>query len=372
MSPSVIRVLHIARYRSPSMERKVERLAAQPDLALGAVRPARWRDLYGAAVVQPQIPGVRVWTVPMVGRPDDPHRALYGTLTFAMRAVQPHLIHAEEEPDSLAALQIVLARRLFAPRARLVLHTWQNVDRPKGWHVRQVLRWTLGSADAVLCANREAVSVLRALGYAGRTAVIPPIGVDTRIFRPMAASRSGEAFIVAYAGRFVPEKGLDLLLEAVARLEARAQLWLMGAGPERPRLEALAARLGIADRVRWLPPAAPEALPAFLAQVDVVVLPSRSTPVWKEQFGRILVEAMACRVPVIGAASGAIPEVVGEAGWLFPEGDVAALAEALRRLMADAALRQELAERGYARALALYTQERVAEQTAAFYREILS
>ena len=133
MASGVIRVLHIARYRAPSMEHKLEIMAAWPGLALWLVRPAFWKDEYGRKEVRPVVPGCPVFRVPMLGRTNDPHRALYRTLSFGLQAVRPHIIHAEEEPDSLAALQIVLARRLFAPQAKLILHTWQNVNRPKRW-----------------------------------------------------------------------------------------------------------------------------------------------------------------------------------------------------------------------------------------------
>ena len=101
------------------------------------------------------------------------------------------------------------------------------------------------------------------------------------------------------------------------------------------------------------------------------MLPSRTTPVWKEQFGRVLAEAMACKVPVIGSDSGAIREVIGDAGLIFPEGNVAALADCLRLLNASPSLRHDLAERGYVRASGLYTQEHIAEQTADFYRQLM-
>jgi len=367
----VIRVLHIARYRSPSMERKLEHMAAQPDLAFWLIRPAVWEDEYGRREVRPAVPGCAARRVPMVGRPNDPHRAFYRTLTFGLRAIRPHLIHAEEEPDSLAALQIAIARRLFAPSAKLILHTWQNIHRRRRGYVRWITRIVLREADAVLCANREGVGVLRAMGYEGPAAVIPPIGVDTACFRPMPAPRGSGAFRVAYVGRFVPEKGLDTLLEAVAGLGPGVELWLIGDGPQRAALLARARERGMEERVRWVPPVMPERMPELLAQVDVVVLPSRTTPVWKEQFGRALAEAMACGVPVVGSDSGAIPEVIGDAGLIFPEGDAQALAGHLRRLMADPDLRRALGERGYRRATTLYSQEAVAHQTAAFYRRLV-
>ncbi len=371
MPASVIRVLHIARYRAPAMERKLEIMAAQPGLAFWLVRLAFWQDEYGKVAVNPVVPGCSVLRVPMLGRTNDPHRALYRTLTFGMRAIRPHIIHAEEEPDSLAALQIVLTRRLFAPRAKLILHTWQNVNRPKKWYVLLVTHISLREADAILCANREAIQVLQEMRYQGPAEVIPPIGVDTRIFRPMERRTDPATFRVAYAGRFVPEKGLNVLLKAVALLGPRVELWLIGDGPQRAALQALAQDLRIGERVRWIPPVPPERMPELLAQVDVVVLPSRTTPVWKEQFGRILVEAMACGVPVVGSDSGAIPEVVGGAGLIFPEGDVEALANQLGRLVESSSSRQELAGRGLERAQTLYTPERIAQQTVQFYRQIL-
>lgn len=369
---SVIRVLHIARYRSPSMERKLELMAARPDLALWLLRPAFWEDEYGRRPVNPVVPGCQVIRVPMLGRANDPHRALYRTLSFGLGAIQPHVIHAEEEPDSLTALQIALTRRLFAPQAKLILHTWQNINRPKRWYVRLVTRIPLQAADGILCANREALEVLRQMGYKGETEVIPPIGVDTRVFRPLERRLDPAVFRVAYAGRFVPEKGLDTLLEAVARLGSKVELWLIGDGPQQAVLQTLAQDLGINGRVRWIPPVSSDQMPGLLAQVNAMVLPSRTTPVWKEQFGRVLVEAMACKVPVVGSDCGAIPEVIGETGLIFPEGETSVLTDCLCRLIASSALCRELAERGYARVQALYTQERVAARTADFYRGMMA
>ncbi|WP_376792589.1 glycosyltransferase [Thermoflexus sp.] len=366
----VIRVLHVARYRAPSMERKLELMAARPDFSFWLIRPAEWQDEYGRKPVNPVVPGCQVIRLPMLGRVNDPHRALYRTLTFRLPSARPHIIHAEEEPDSLAALQIVLARRLFAPRAKLILHTWQNVNRPKRWYVWWVTRISLQEADAILCANQEAIWVLREMGYGGPAEVIPPIGVDTRVFRPLERRLDPATFRVAYAGRFVPEKGLNTLLEAVARLGSGVELWLIGDGPQRTALQALARGLGISDRVRWIPPVSPEQMPELLAQVNVVVLPSRTTPVWKEQFGRILVEAMACGVPVVGSDSGAIPEVIGDAGLIFPEGDAVALAERLRSLRESHELCHKLAEQGHKRVASLYRSEVVAERTANFYQQL--
>jgi glycosyltransferase involved in cell wall biosynthesis len=113
-------------------------------------------------------------------------------------------------------------------------------------------------------------------------------------------------------------------------------------------------------------------MPACLAEADVLVLPSRTTPVWKEQFGRVLVEAMSCGTPVVGSDSGAIPEVIGDAGLIFAEGDAEALAACLRRLAQSPELRRELGERGRRRVAEHYTVERIARQTVELWRGLLA
>jgi glycosyltransferase involved in cell wall biosynthesis len=365
-----MRVLFIARYRDASMDRKPQLLAAA-GVNVRQVRPARWEDpLLRVTQTAHSEPNLAQAAVPLLGRPDDPHRAVYRTLDFGARRFRPDLIHAEEEPDSLAALQVALARRLFAPRAALLLYTWQNVDRRRRPEVEWVLARSLRAADGILCANREAETILRRRGYRGLTRVLPAIGVDGAVFRPGPAQPARDGLVVGYAGRLTPEKGLEVLLEAAALCGAAIQVSLMGDGPARPVLEAQAHALGLAGRVQFRPPAPPAQVAEFLRGLEVLVLPSRATPVWKEQFGRVLAEAMACGVPVVGAESGAIPEVIGEAGLTFPEGDAAALAERLLALQRSPGLRRELAERGRTRAVERFCVERITAATLEVYRQI--
>jgi len=367
----VPRVLYVARYHHHSMEKKIALMASEPDWRIWLFRPSEWRDEYGVArPVTGAGSAYRVVSAPMIGRPTDPHRALYRSLTFAMRACRPDLVHAEEEPDSLAALQIAVARRLLAPRARLLWHTWQNVDRPRTWPVRAVTRLNLREATAVLCANREAVDVLRRMGFTRPAPVVPPQGVDTAIFHATGPRSPQDVFTIGFVGRFVSEKGIDVLLDAVRRLASPVRVRLIGGGPLRAELQELAGSAS-AD-VAFVEPVTPNHLPAFYRQLDVLVLPSRTTPVWKEQFGRVLVEAMACGVAVVGSDSGAIPEVIGDAGLTFPEGDAGALADTLRRLSASPELRAELSRRGAARVQAHFTQERIAQRTLELYWRFLT
>jgi glycosyltransferase involved in cell wall biosynthesis len=113
-------------------------------------------------------------------------------------------------------------------------------------------------------------------------------------------------------------------------------------------------------------------MPRLLNELDVLVLPSLTQPNWKEQFGRVLIEAMACEVAVVGSSCGEIPHLIGDAGWVFPEGDVDALREALLQLIGDEPSRAELGRRGRDRVFKHYTQERVAMATHAAYQQCLT
>ena len=367
------RVLFIARYRDPSMSRKLELLAAQPDLVLCHICPRVWQDELMQVRQNSMQTAYRQIAID-IRRPADPHRALYRTVTFALRDFRPDIIHAEEEPDSLPALQIAVARRLFAPHARLLFYTWQNLDRPLKWSVRTIMQTALRATDGMLCANTEAYALLRQHGYQKPSEILPAIGVDTRVFSP-GESLPRDFFTLAFVGRVVADKGLNTLIDAVKQLTPAGEhmplrLLIIGDGPDRSEIAQYAEKLG--NSVQFLGAMPPTQIAQQLQRIDALVLPSRTTSVWKEQFGRVLIEAMACGVPVIGSDSGAIPEVVGEAGLIFPEGDVPALADCLRRLIDSPELRAELVRRGIARVQAHYTQERIAQRTLEFYQRLLS
>src|SRR5207237_3927991 len=111
--------------------------------------------------------------------------------------------------------------------------------------------------------------------------------------------------------------------------------------------------------------------PEYMNLFDVLALPSRSTAKWKEQFGRVLVEAMACGTPPVGSSSGEIPNVIVDAGLIFQEGDIAALAASLGSLYYDPELRQRLSTEGRQRVLEDFTHRKIAEQTVQLYSHVL-
>lgn len=272
--------------------------------------------------------------------------------------LKPDLVYAEEEPFSLGALQALHAADLA--RAPFVFYTWENMDRrykpPLNWVRRRVLA---GSRGAVV-GHGEGATLLQGWGWRGALLQQPQYGIPTRSFKPLPRPR--RAFTVGYFGRLVPEKGVDLLIKACA--QAGLRLRIGGQGPEALSLKALAFSLGVAVDFNGFVPF--EQRRDFYGRIDALALPSRGVRDWKEQFGRVLAEAMACGLPCVGSDSGAIPEVIGAGGLVVPEGDVSALAAALKRLSASSALRQRLGAAGRRRALKHFDEGKLVDALGRF------
>jgi glycosyltransferase involved in cell wall biosynthesis len=361
-------------------QRKLEEIAACPEIELTVAVPPDWRDERGVARLErAHTQGYELVVEPMALNGSF-HLHFYPRIGKLIARVRPDIVHIDEEPYNFATWHALRPARRHG--AKILFFSWQNLLRRYPFPFDYFERAVLKHAHAAIAGNRASADVWRSKGYTGPISVIPQFGVDPQIFRPHTSPLSlqgerpgvrirGGLFIIGYAGRLVPEKGVDLLLRAAAQLPDTTRVHIAGSGPERNRLLALAAQLGLRERVTIDDNLASTQMPGFYAQLDGFVLPSRSRPNWIEQFGRVLVEAMACGVPVVGSTCGELPNVIGDAGLIFPEGDAAALAAHLRELMSNPALRESLAARGRARALAHYTQKRIAEETVAVYRSLI-
>jgi glycosyltransferase involved in cell wall biosynthesis len=348
-------------------QRKLEEIASHPDVDLTAVIPSAWD---GQRYEPDFVRGYRTLIQPI--RFDGQfHLFYFPNLGRILKQLRPDVVHVDEEPYNLAT--VLATRQAVAVDARPVFFTWQNLPRlyppPFRWFEQYVYR----RSRHAIAGNAEAVNVMRDKGYRGPASVIPQFGVDPDLFSPGATRQenAGRPFTIGALNRLTPEKGVDVLLEAVAKLSGDWRLRFVGNGPLRDAIPGRARSLGVGDRVAVEPPVPSTAVPATLRRLDVLVLPSLTTPAWKEQFGRVLIEAMACEVPVVGSNSGEIPNVIGDAGLVTPEGDANALANALMKLMADPALARDLGRRGRARALEQFTHASVAERTVRVYRQVM-
>ena len=373
-----MRVLFIAGYQHPVYHRKIELLADSPDVKLLHIThfgSDRASGFYPSANGKSQYELRQFPAIWLAGK-EDPHRSLLRTFDFCMHKFQPDIVQAESDIETLGTAQVALATKLFASKSKVVLFTWQNILRPRRRSVKMLVNWILGVTNHIFCANSEAVQVLRQQQFRGSTSIVPLFGVDNRYTSLPAPDIRQElnlkGIVIGYVGRLVADKGVELLLQAVARLESKINLGLVGDGPNRKDLETLAIELGLHDRCKFVGNLPYEAVMQHMKAMDILVLPSRTTIHWKEQFGRVLVEAMACSVVVVGSNSGAIPEVIGDAGRIFLEGDLDALTLTLSELIGQPELRQSLAELGRQRVADHYSVEQIALQTLTTWRQLTS
>jgi glycosyltransferase involved in cell wall biosynthesis len=368
-------------YAAAINHEKIAALAASDELVVQLVVPSVWKEpelrrVHRLAALPPSGYSV-VRLRPLFQRGHNLFLLPPLALGRVVRTFDPDIIHLEEAPWTLVASQVaLLARRLDKP---LLLFTWENQDRRYPPPFGRLNSFVLRSSAAVIAGNEDGRGVLRGHGFTGSISVLPQLGVDPERFSPGDGSAMRRrldvqgAFVVGFIGRLVHAKGVHVLLEAFRLLDdPGARLLVLGSGPLEEELLRKARALGIDDRVCWQRAMAHEEVVEALRAIDVLVLPSIGVPRWKEQFGHVLIEAMACEVAVVGSDSGEIPNVIQDAGLVFPEGDAGALAGCLRDVRGDVARRRHLAVRGRTRVIDRYTHRAVALRTSDIYREVLS
>jgi glycosyltransferase involved in cell wall biosynthesis len=362
-APRVLIVSHT--YAAPINRAKLDALARL--VMLTAVVPARWRDALFSLQTQTSEP-TRYALHPLPIRFDG-HILRYfypfKQLSHIVQQARPDLVYVEEEPASLALAQLAFLKRRYG--YRLVFFTWENILRRAG--LLGLEGHNLRHCDGAIAGNREAADVIRHKGFRNPICVTPQLGIDPARFQPARATELRRSlglagFVVGFFGRLVEEKGVRVLIDAVRDLDG-TRLLIVGDGPLRAEIERSAPQARLTGAMPHH-----QAI-ELLAAIDLLVLPSLTTPTWKEQFGHVLIEAMACAAPVIGSNSGAIPEVIGDAGLIFPEGDAAALREAIVSLQVNPTRRAELGQAGRTRVLAHFTHDRIAAANVDFFEQVL-
>jgi glycosyltransferase involved in cell wall biosynthesis len=305
-----------------------------------------------------------------------PHLRRYERQLRTLLAGPWDVVHVWEEPYVAACAQVAAA----SPKnARVVPATFQNIVKsyppPLGYYERSVMQRASGWIAFGETVHEAQVS--KPLYAARPSRVIPP-GVDVVRFRPDEAARAAVRSrlgwndatpIVGFLGRFVPAKGLSVLMQALDGARHPWRALFVGGGPMAGELAAFGS--AHPGRVRVLTDVAHNDVPDHLTAMDLMCAPSQTTARWREQFGRMLIEAMACGVPVVASRSGEIPHVVGDAGLIVDEADVAAWTSAIDRLLGDPAMRRDLSACGIARAHEKYAWPVVARAHLAFFEELL-
>lgn len=348
------------------------------DTAVRVIVPRVWFDNYRTVRATPvkSGEGFEVVPVPVVFY-TRPHRLLFRGLARQIREFQPDILYVNAEPENFQTLECALMKRKLKG-VRFVFSTWRNIDHAGlNYPYRLALlhaaaeRFVLRSADHAVAFVPEAASIFSRRGFESITWIPPEL--DTSVFAPLIAGKRAQegVFTAGYAGRLHRLKGIDVLLNAIAGLPREFRLVIAGSGPEEAALRRECRSLEIDDRVLWREPVPRGRMPAVLNHMDVLVLPSRTGRYWKEQFGRVLVEAMACGIPVIGSDSGGIPGVIGPAGQIVPEEDVQGLQRALLNVRNDAGMRNRHIRAGLSRVREEYALPVVASRFHRLMKSVL-
>jgi glycosyltransferase involved in cell wall biosynthesis len=298
------------------------------------------------------------------------HGHFYPALHRVLRETSPDLVYLDEEPYSAVSAQTALLLTGLCPQVPLVFCTYENLtfsqmnlSRARRLIYESFRRVVFGRAHAAQAVTHGAARALEAERFTKPVFVLPAIGYPPpRVLAPVR--QDSEELRIGYLGRLEANKSVETLIAAAEKLRG-ASVTIGGDGPERFSLERKAG-----PSIRFCGRVAHDDVGGFLARLHVLVLPSRSMPGWQEQYGRVLVEAMAHGVVPVGSDSGAIPEVIGDAGWVFPEGDAHKLAGILREL-GQRHDWEELRNRAIGRAAGFFSDERIATGYAEVIGQLL-
>lgn len=308
-----------------------------------------------ADAIDPDGPAVHL--LPLIGGNARIQR--YAGLASLIERVRPAWVIADIDPHSLLAVELAARKHRrgyhlgfiscenlpFGMRA-----LWQRRGTRGallGAYCTAVRQWVRPRTDLVFTINSAGTRLFQQVGF--RHVVRTPLGFPEAYFRIDESARKRvrerlglTASVVAYFGRLVPEKGVDILLDALDQLEDLNWHLLIddfqSQSDYQRQLRHRVETANWASRVRFIH-AGHGAIADFMNAADFVVVPSVTTPNWVEQYGRVLPEALACGCHLIANDVGALPELMGGHGYLTPEGDVSALVGALRDALSDSTKR---------------------------------
>jgi glycosyltransferase involved in cell wall biosynthesis len=363
----------------------------EPDTEVTVVVPKRWKP--GGVqnrIIETEYRDEGKFRIVPISNFSQNHQGLltFGTdLISLLKQFRPQIIQVEQGSRGLAYTQMIALNQLLGLKAKNVFFTWWNLPYELKLPVALLEKYNLNHSHGIISGNQDGAEVLRQRGYKGAIKVMPQLGVDENLFTPKAqpelAAKLGiekGAFVVGFVGRFVQEKGLLTLLKALITLKNKPwKLLLLGRGELQTELIKIAIENNIKERLILIESVPHDEVTNYINLMSTLVLPSETTYKfktltsvgWKEQFGHVLIEAMACQVPVIGSDSGEIPYVIGDAGLVFPEGDAPALANCLVELMDKPDFAHTLGENGYKKAMIKYTNKALAKQQLEFYKELV-
>jgi glycosyltransferase involved in cell wall biosynthesis len=363
-------------------QKRMAEVARYSDIELTLLVPKYWYQFYKNVILEKsastryQVLSVQpiTWGFRKNGLRNVTH--VYPRIRKVLESFKPDIIELWEEPFSAVTAYTSFVAKRIIPEAKIIFFSAQNVFKrypPPFWAFE---KYTYKNAHFAFLMNNEVTGVLRKKGYVGEYRVLP-LGVDTEVFSKKDVSSLKEKlglrdFVVGFMGKITRQKGILNLIKAVSDIKGKIQLLIIGNGDLKEEVRHLIKISGLEKRSIILDAILHSQVPHYLNYMDALVFPSISLPNVREQFGRVIIEAMACEVPVIGSDSGEIPATIGKAGLIFKEGDIADLKEKIEALIKNQSLRVMLAGKGRKRVLDKFSWKVIAKKQHQVYTELMS
>ena len=382
MRESTLKVLTIGHSYVVALNRStVRHIAQDPAFDITVAAPRVFRDELRTIEIEPEPEDSRIRLVPV----DAYWTRMIQLFTYSPSQIRTLLddggfdvVHIWEEAYVVAGFQ--LSRAVHRRQIPFCFRTAQNIIKqypyPFRYFEKSVWRWCTGWIAGARLVFQEMVKK----GMPHDTGRVLTLAVDNSRFRPLSeaakeSTASGLGLrtpIIVYIGRLTEPKGCEVMLQMLRRLDPEEawSFFAMGDGPYKRRFEELGKELGIAERVK-IALLTHDDVADFLPACDILICPSQTRANWREQFGRMTIEAFASGVAVIGSSSGEIPYVIGDAGIVVPEDDIDQWVASVEMLIRDKDKRQALAARGLRR-VHNYTAEGVSSQYKDFYRWLVA
>ncbi|WP_063800841.1 glycosyltransferase [Mastigocoleus testarum] len=414
---SCLRVLFVSHtYVVGINQGKLDAIASQNEVEVSLLAPKYWKAVQWDKILEIENPYPRIQLYPnRVLFSGKAGAYLYSPLAIfrAILDFRPDIIQVEQEVFSLSGFEVALCSRLL--NKPVVFFGWENMDRKLSWFRRWIRKFILNTTKSIIAGNCEGAELVKRWGYCGAVEVMPQMGVDTQLFTPRRdrldyskannsklknpkldslvredsnrndsqaktsqrkkSSKKNSKFCIGFLGRISYHKGIDILIDAARLLgdeDYEFQIRLCGTGSDKPKFVEQVQKLGLDKFIIWQDGVRHDEVPMEICRFDVLVLPSRTVETWKEQFGHVLIEAMATGIPVVGSTCGEIPNVIGRKDLVFPEGNAQELAAILMRLISQPSWYAEVADYSLERVRQHYSHERIAQRLIELWRNVLS
>jgi L-malate glycosyltransferase len=354
------------------------------DWEITIILPSSWKNDYNDVISSKRWNQFRgkIIELPVLISGSVPLHFYFATFLSILKDLQPDFIYVHHEPYAAATAQLYLAN-LISHKKPIGFFTWQNILKAYPFPFNYIEQFVLKNSVIAFSGSYSAEEVLRQKGFKGRS-VLLPASIDPLIYRPQSETTislkrelqiSFSEVLIGYMGRIVEEKGLKTLLYALKTItDLPWRLIMVGAGKYISTFNAIAQECQISHRITHLGFIPHQDAPRYLSAFDLLVLPSETRKNWKEQFGRVTIEAIACGTPVIGSDSGEIPHLINKTGGglTFPETQSNVLAARISQLIEDIDLRLELADKGRLVVLKDYTNQRIAHSFVQSINELIN